>query len=294
VAYLAQQVPHWSAKNRCFSCHNNGDGARALYTAVRFGWRVPIKAVADTQRWLGHPEKWDDIGERARYSDARLARLQFAAALAAAVDAGRIQDTAILKRAAKLVAEGQKENGSWRVDGAETTGAPAVYGDPLATYLGRLALHKAGANAFHKQIARADRWFRQVPVRNVFSAATVLLGLSHARDAAAQIQRKKCLALIRQGQSRDGGWGPYTNSSSEPFDTALVVLALSTPGMQRPEKTMRNRGRAYLIAIQQKDGSWPATTRPAGSASYAQHISTTGWATIAMLTTSPKRTMTPK
>ena len=45
------------------------------------------------------------------------------------------------------------------------------------------------------------------------------------------------------------------------------------------------RGRAYLIATQQKDGSWPETTRPGGAESYAQRLSTAGWATQALLAT---------
>ena len=46
------------------------------------------------------------------------------------------------------------------------------------------------------------------------------------------------------------------------------------------------RGRGFLIAGQQEDGSWPETTRPAGGSSYAQRISTAGWATLALLATS--------
>jgi hypothetical protein len=49
------------------------------------------------------------------------------------------------------------------------------------------------------------------------------------------------------------------------------------------------RARVFLIATQQPDGGWPATTRPPGGQSYAQHISTTGWATLALLLTNPER-----
>jgi hypothetical protein len=45
------------------------------------------------------------------------------------------------------------------------------------------------------------------------------------------------------------------------------------------------RGRAFLIATQRDDGGWPETTRPSGGTSYAQRISTTGWATLALLAT---------
>ncbi len=51
IAYLAREVPAWSAKNQCFSCHNNGNAARALYAADRLGYALPEKALADTTRW---------------------------------------------------------------------------------------------------------------------------------------------------------------------------------------------------------------------------------------------------
>jgi hypothetical protein len=288
LAYLAREVPRWPAKNHCYSCHNNGDGARALYTGVKFGNNVPAKSLTDTFRWLAHPEKWDHIGDKAKYSDKKLARLQFAAALAAAADAGRLKDRNILKRAAKLVAEGQDKDGSWQIDAQGNIGSPATYGAYLATALARNILHQADAKFFRKAIARADHWLRQEPVRNVFAAAGVLVGLANGDDAAARVQRKKCLALIRKGQSRDGGWGPYVNSPSEPFDTALVILALATSSDKETKATLE-RGRKYLLSVQQADGSWPATTRPAGSASYAQHISTTAWATLALLRSSKRR-----
>jgi hypothetical protein len=46
------------------------------------------------------------------------------------------------------------------------------------------------------------------------------------------------------------------------------------------------KGRAYLIREQLADGSWNETTRPAGQTSYAQRISTTGWALLALIATS--------
>ena len=46
---------------------------------------------------------------------------------------------------------------------------------------------------------------------------------------------------------------------------------------------MIHRGRSYLIGTQESDGGWPETTRPSGNLSYAHRISTTGWATQALL-----------
>jgi hypothetical protein len=56
-----------------------------------------------------------------------------------------------------------------------------------------------------------------------------------------------------------------------------------------PLRAQIGRGRAFLIATQNLDGSWPETTRPAGAESYAQRLSTTGWATLALLATRERR-----
>src|SRR5262249_30231137 len=94
-----------------------------------------------------------------------------------------------------------------------------------------------------------------------------------------------CLELIRKGQTRDGGWGPYVSSAPEVFDTALVLLALSRLGDKEDSAELIRKGRTYLVKAQQPDGSWSETTRPAGGDSYAQRLSTTGWATLALLAT---------
>ena len=44
VAFLSREVPRWSREKHCFSCHNNGDGARALFRAARQGEHVPAQS----------------------------------------------------------------------------------------------------------------------------------------------------------------------------------------------------------------------------------------------------------
>src|SRR5438067_88527 len=62
LAYLAREVPRWSSGNHCYSCHNNGDAARALYAAIRLGRAVGAGSTADTDRWLARPEGWERNG----------------------------------------------------------------------------------------------------------------------------------------------------------------------------------------------------------------------------------------
>jgi hypothetical protein len=293
LEYLSREVPRWSAENKCFSCHNNGDAARALYVATRMGRgleTVPkgrVGALADTNRWLSQPERWDKKGGDGPATDKGLARIQFAAALVEALDAGVLQDSRALARAADLVAEYQARDGSWKVDAKGTTGSPATYGTCLATHVARRTLQRADPHRFRQAIARADAWLRKVRVGCILDAAAVLLALEGRDDLEASRQRSHCLELVRKGQGKDGGWGPYVTSPSEPFDTAVVLLALVQFKDQAELKAMIQKGREYLFSRQRKDGSWPETTRPPGADSYAQRISTTGWATLAILATSP-------
>jgi hypothetical protein len=268
IAYLVREVPRWSTENGCFSCHNNGDGARALYDFKRRSGAVPAGALADTTRWLEHPERWEHNKGDPRFSDMGLARIQFTAALAAATDAGLVRDTRAVNRAAHRLADDQREDGT-----------------RLATLIARRTLHRADPERFGPAVAKADRWLRSRPIHTLVDAAVALLETGRREDTDARRRQATALALIRRGQSRDGGWGPFVTAPPETFDTALVVLALSEIADSSEVHTMRRRGRSFLIRRQLPDGGWPETTRPTGADSYAQRMSTTAWAARALLAT---------
>jgi hypothetical protein len=283
LAFLAREVPRWAAENKCYSCHNNGDAARALYVAARLGRPLSRSSLEDTSRWLARPTGWDHNGGGGPNSDKKLARLQFATALAEAVEAGFVREREALAQAAAAVAANQEKDGSWPIDADGSVGSPTTYGTALATLLARRLLLRAAPKERASAINRANAWFRQVKVQTVLDAAAVLLALADADDAPAMAQRTRCFALIRQGESRKGGWGPSVHSAPEPFDTALVLLALAQQPSTAETLAMMRRGKSYLVAVQQEDGSWPETTRPSGRESYAQRLSTTGWVTLALL-----------
>src|SRR5438105_8616169 len=285
LAYLAREVPRWSTENKCFSCHNNGDAARALYEAIRLGHAVPAPALLKTTQWLARPQEWDHNGGDTRNSDKALARIQFAGALVVALDAGEVKDRQILFRAAELVSEYQQKDGSWQADANGIIGSPATYGTALATQQACRILRRADAKQHHAAIARAERWLLRLEPRSNLDAAAILLATAEMKSEGTHAREQRCLARIRKGQAPKGGWGAYSRSAPEPFDTAVVLLALSMPNSRPNVTAMIGRGRKYLVSIQQADGSWQETTRPAGGESYAQRISTAAWASLALLST---------
>lgn len=263
VQYLSVEVPAWKKSNGCYSCHNNGDAARALMVAKREA------AIADTLVWLRKPAEWDNQQADAPFRDKGLARIQFSFALAQAVSNGLLPRGPQLTDAAERLTAMQSADGSWALDQESAVGSPATYGTPLATYAALRTLRVADAERFSKAIGRGREWLLKLKVASTPDAAAVVLAAS---DPAA-------VKWLLSAQNRDGGWGPYRATPGEAFDTAVAVLALFGAN----ETAAAKRGVAWLRKAQLADGGWEGSTRPSGGGSYAQHISTSGWATLALL-----------
>lgn len=283
IQFLQQEVPAWARENGCFSCHNNGDAARVLYAAGHYGYRVPKAALADTTAWLAQPDRWEHNKGDPGFSDHRLANIQFSATLLAAYEARSLNDRAPLDKAARKVAADQEPDGGWHIERHNPVGSPATYGATLATFIAWKTLKRIDAPETRKVVTNAQRWLLATPLNNVPNAAVVLSLTAHFPGESAR--RAKSIDFLRLAQATDGGWGPYQDSPSEAFDTALALLALSEVEDQREVGGMMERGRAFLFSVQRPDGGWPATTRPARGESYAQQMSTTAWATTALLRT---------
>lgn len=285
VAYLAREVPRWSRENHCFSCHNNGDAARALYVASSLGYPVPRSALAETTAWLRQPDQWENNKGDPGFSDKRLAAIQFTAALATAIETKQVSDRGALLAAARKLAPEQNADGAWLIEPVSALGSPATYGTHLATVAVLKSLADVREPRTLESIRKAEAWLLQAPVVSVLDSAAVLMGLRGRNDPESDAKRKECRDRIQRSQTHDGGWGPYADSPPEPFDTAVALLALAGLRPEPEVEALIRRGRQYLVQAQLPDGSWPETTRPARGESYAQRISTTGWATLALLKT---------
>ena len=294
TAYLAREVPAWRQEHPCYSCHNNGDAARALIAALGNTPEVRV-ALKDTLTWLADPGRWESNGGgEGGADDKQLARIQFAHATTAAFAAALVPKAAV-DSAAAIVAADQQPDGSWRLDSSDSLGSPATYGTALATAFARRTLAASRLPAFDERIARAERWLGRAEVSNVPDAAAILMAFADSSVTRVPDNWRAALDLLKKGQGRDGGWGPYLTSPVEPFDTAIATLALQglTRRASRAEPTFTRtsltdaiaNGRAYLIQQQLADGTWNETTRPPGQTSYAQRVSATAWVLLALLET---------
>jgi len=305
VEFLKREVPAWSRENNCYSCHNNGDAARALFAARAQGYQIPSAALEDTVAWLTAPSNWNHNKGDPGFSDQRLADVQFAASLAAALESGTVKDAQAMKAAVIKVAKAQADDSSWPIDMPNTVRSPTTNRVTLATYMAWDSLRRISSLEISKARQKAEERLLAIKPDSVPNAAVLLLFMakevkgragsplpaaySNAHNGAHGVPRPTSLAssleFLRRAQTRDGGWGPYEDSPPEAFDTALALLALAAFRTETGVPEMIRRGREFLIATQLKDGSWPATTRPSGGQSYAQQMSTSGWATLALLAT---------
>lgn len=282
VAFLKAEAPKWTAER-------NAEATRALLLAASKGHDVGT-SVDEMLAFLKQPASWDQV-PAAIAPNKTLATIRFASALAVAERHGKAASTD-LEAAAKLLVAAQ-DGGSWPVGDAQAIGSPVNYGQLVATWLARATLISSGMQPDNFTIVQTDKWIRGITPENVLEASATLLTLELASDVMAENLRRTCLSLLRQGLAADGGWGPEVGAAPQVFDTAMAILALSALKIEprlarsayRPEQLDEAIaiGKKYLVAQQKPDGSWPETTRPASKESYAQRISTTGWALQALL-----------
>jgi len=289
IHYLSREVAAWNPEHNCFSCHNNGDGAAALIVGAYPHEERDRAALAGSIEWLSKPQNWHENKGDPEFSDFKLARIQFGAALLAATELHLITNKEPLIEAARQIALDQETDGSWKIEADNSPGSPVTYGNALATARVVEILSLADKALYSRQIAAARQWLGEFPIHNTTSAAGVLLGLNspeafHLNDAYAQSRETAARFLLRAQSNANGGWGPFPNSPPEPFDTAAALIALTSPPSASLPEVRRAiaAGRAYLLSSQFEEGGWPETTRPAGEQSYAQHISTTAWCLMAL------------
>lgn len=265
LAFLEKEVPAWQPANQCYSCHNNGDGARALLLAgLRAG--PPIDS---TLAFLQKPEGWTE-------DPTPLSILQFSRALQAAGQGGKSWQTAL-----QMLAKAQAADGHWETESTEYVGSPATYGAIFGTALARDLLAEWNSPQQEAARAKAAQWLQAQKAEHPLHQAALVWAFG---------QKAEWQRLLRM-QGADGSW-----NGGEAFDTAVAMLALGgvqatlptakggAPSAQQKQlEEALGRARKWLLANQLPNGAWRATTRPKGQESYAQQVSTTAWAVTALL-----------
>jgi hypothetical protein len=140
---------------------------------------------------------------------------------------------------------------------------PSEASDFTPTYLALRALQKWGTATQKDRIARRTEavrdWIVKAPARDTedrvfrFWALAVVGAPEGERLSARQ-------DLVRKQRS-DGGWGQTERLDSDAYATASVLVALHLAGNLATTDPTYERGLAFLLKTQQKDGSWLVHSR---------------------------------
>ncbi len=207
-----------------------------------------------------------------------------------------VPESDVLDRMVHYVAAHQDPSGRFKVADYRP---PQEYTDITftATAMRALQLYPIPGRAaeFQERVRRSARWLTAQRPRDTEEHALRLIGLAWAgeRKRALQAAGRAIAALQRE----DGGWGQTANLASDAYATGQALYALHLAGVTATEPVYQ-RGVAYLLRTQRKDGSWYVTSRAHpvqplidGGYPYINHqwISAAGgaWSTMALLASMP-------
>jgi len=273
----------------CIACHAQSIAGTALEVAKEHGITVEDKAA--TELLAAAKGRWQSM------SDALLLREDPPGGLdeevysalhliAAGYKPEGVTDAVVINILAQ-----QLPNGGWH--SGFLARSPMEDSDITRTALSMRALRELAWPGRRTDLAaraeRAHQWLVHAkPVTNE-DAVMQVLGLKWAADSGA-IPLARALAAKQQA---DGGWAQTAFLKSDAYATGQAIHALIESEAFHPGDTAIQRGVHYLLATQQKDGSWHVRSRSPKFQPYFQSgfphnhdqwisMAATGWAAMAI------------
>jgi outer membrane protein OmpA-like peptidoglycan-associated protein len=280
IDWLEPASMDWQRDSRCFGCHVQAQTLMGLSVAQSNNYVVSGRAAHDLAEFTGSKQDTDgheiDAG-----ADTRFTPTQFAAMGLAYYDEARGAKTdSALRRYVHWLAEHAKPTGEVPQDMEEP---PIAQGSLMGTANAVVAFMEAFAQTSDSSYkVAADRGLAFIaatkPVTTQDKIFTIIAlsryGTPEQRDVASKV-----IQQLQLEQDRDGGWREKPSlRASNAFATGQVLYAFKEGGVSIESPTFSN-GVRYLIATQQRSGSWPPgeteTRRPS-------EFAPTMWAVIGL------------
>ena len=245
------------ARGGCFACHAQPLTGMAVTQANARGWTPPIaesEAKIAAARLAGELPLLTQLVDAGGLPDGIVYQtMQMAESK---MSSSRVTDAIVRYLAAK-----QRADGSWQ--GIGGTRAPIQDGaaSRTAMTIRTLAVYAtpALATTYRERVTRAAAWLdAQTPISTEDRVMQLLglhwAGANRASSGAARI------AQLRSLQRADGGWGQTRYLPSDAYATGQVLYALRQVGVP-PSDPALQRGAAFLVTSQARDGSWHVKNR---------------------------------
>lgn len=121
---------------------------------------------------------------------------------------------------------------------------------------------------FDGRIKKAEMWLRQAKAETSYEQADRIRGLYAAGMSSADLQRDA--ARLLNLQRNDGGWAQTQYLQPDAYATGMVLDTLFRAGLLNPSDPAYQRGIAFLLRTQFRDGSWYVRSRVAKFQPYFQ------------------------
>lgn len=259
LALLQKCGPEFYRKAGCVACHQQSVTSLALAEARTRGFRVDERIAREQVQVTALTIK--------SYRDRFLQRVDHPADSApstgyillglAAEDypPDEYTDANIIEAANR-----QSTDGSWTAFGHRP---PLEYSRVAATSLVVRAMQLYGPPglqaSFNRRIARGRDWLIAARTESNNDHAFRLLGLAWT-GAPEEVVKSQTEALLAQ-QRGDGGWAQFETLDSDAYATGLTLYSLHHGGGVAASDPAYERGVAYLLKTQLKDGSWHVKSR---------------------------------
>jgi hypothetical protein len=300
LEFLQTDAASWRKEHTCATCHHGTMTVWALSEAKSQGYPVDAGTLRDLTHWtkerLASIDKprdtrpgWNMVNTPAVYL----------ALMALAVPGQEVVSGPELDQIGRHLLRHQETDGSWAwsIAPAKNRPPPVFESDEVVTLMAYMALGSHSlAGATEKTPAgngraQAAAWLKRHKQRES-TQATALQLLREVREGKTPSELAPGIDRLLHLQHDDGGWGQERELKSDAYGTGQALYFLSLAGVPRERKEIR-RGAAFLIASQNKDGSWAMTSRAhPGAKPMTNPVPITyfgsAWGTLGLMRSLPK------
>ena len=288
-------------KRTCFACHNQGVPMLALTAARDRGFTVRDEDVKEQLEHVAgflarnrdNYRKGKGQGGQVDMAGYALLTLEWGGWKADATTEGVVEYLLLYK----------KDSDHYPGSGKR----PPSEGSPFtATYVGLRGMRKWGTAGQQERIAKRietlRRFLLRTPARDTEDRVFRLWGLREAGVKGKDLQT--AVQELVKTQREDGGWAQVDGKDSDAYATGSALVVLHQAGDLATSDKTYQRGAAFLLKSQLKDGSWLVRSRSRPFQTYFESgfphgknqfisMAATGWAVAALALTCPDRTREP-
>lgn len=295
VAYLQEESASWVRDRKCASCHHANMTLWAVAEAKARGFAVDDKA----QEALAKAVLEDPSASKivltppppgAKLGPGDLACLPTVYGLLAANAVGGDAYTASGEKLRAVILAKQRPDGGWEHGGGRP---PMLESREIATLMGLLALEGSDDPTVAASREKANAWLKAEPTPGSLQGRVLRL-LVAARSGTPPESLAPEVEAILKLQRPEGGWSQTPETPADAWATGQTLYALMRAGL-KPDRPEVARARAFLVAAQTEDGSWPMTSRPGtpGDGKPANDLTpitaaSVAWATLGLVSSGAK------